>query len=158
MEEIIKGLCDCCNVELEILCKINNSEDRLYFDYLMDILDRRTIIHSQLEKILGLKPEGCTNQKWIVSCMSVIELYEKIQKGEVKLCCDGKLTLATKESVSDSMKEVVDMLNNSGITCGLREVFSPLNPLKQDDELLWLIYCGEILGIREESNTNFHHI
>lgn len=152
MEEIIKGLCGCCNIELEIPCEIIKSEDRLYFDYLVDILDRRTIIHSQLEKILGLKPEGCTNQKWIVSCVRIIELYEKIQKGEVKLCCDGKLMLNTKESDTDSLK-VVDIFNNSGITCGLREVFSPLNPLKQDDELFWLISCGEILGIKEENGT-----
>lgn len=155
-EITIRGLCSDCDKYIEIACQVNNSEDRIYFDYLMEIF-KKDIKHEQLDTILNLKPEDieCTNQKWIVHCFRAIDLYERIKKGEVKICCNGNLSIIDGP---DHLKEPFDIMRKLGVTCGLFHAFSSINPFKpiKDDhdsidfsDIIWGSKCGYLLDLRQ---------
>ena len=142
--------CNTCNDELMLAFDISNKEDRKDFRYFKNFIMNNGLDHNQLSTIMDHMPENCKNLKWITSCFKVIDLYKMIEKGEVKVCCSGQISISFNEKGQKEL-EIEDLVKKSGITHGLHEAFDPIRP-EECDDIVWTLTCSRLLGLNKEND------
>ncbi len=142
--------CNGCGKELMLAFDIDNEKDRKDFRYFENFIRHNELDHNMLGTIMDHMPEDCKNLKWITSCFKVIDMYKMIEKGEVKVCCDGQISISFNEKGQKEL-EIEDFIKKSGITHGLHEAFESIRP-EECDDIIWILTCSRLLGLNKESD------
>lgn len=150
--EHIKYMLNCngCGEKLILAFDINDEKDRKDFHYFEKFIRHNELDHNMFNTINDNMPKDCKNLKWITSCFKVIDLYNMIERGEVKVCCDGNMSISINEK-GDKYLEIEDMVRKSGITHGLHEAFEPIRP-EECNEIVWILTCSRLLGLNKEND------
>lgn len=148
IEYMIK--CNGCGEELILTFDINNEKDRKDFRYFENFIRHNGLDHNQFSTIMDNTPDNCKNLKWITSCFKIIDLYKMIEKGEIKVCCNGQISISFNEKGQKEL-EIEDLIKKSGMTHGLHEAFDHIRP-EECDDIIWILTCSRLLGLNKEND------